>query len=112
MQKVTNTELYKRIHLKENIMQKLIRRKMELFGHICRMKDDRKIKTMMFGRRMERTNRRGRPHRKWLDDVIWYGKASLQELRHAAMDREQWRNWVKMAADTYGVEPTVSDDDE
>ena len=100
-QKVTNIELYKRIRLKENIMQKLIRRKLGLFGHICRMKDDRKIKTLMFGR-MEGTNRRGRPHREWLDDVMGWGRTSLQELRHAAMDRERWKNLVKMAADTYG----------
>src|ERR1043165_3488926 len=44
-QKVTNMELYKRICLKENIMQKLIKRKLGLFGHICRMKEDRKIQT-------------------------------------------------------------------
>lgn len=100
-QKVTNTELYKRIQIKDNIMQKLIRRKLGLFGHICRMKDDRKIKTVMFGM-MKGKNRRGRPHREWLDDVIGWGRASLQKLSQIAMDREQWRNLVKMAADTYG----------
>jgi hypothetical protein len=100
-QKVTNMELYKRICLKENIMQKLIRKKLGLFGHICRMKDDRKIKTLMFGR-MKGTNRRGRTHREWLDDVIGWGRTSLQELRHTAMDRERWRSLVKIAADTYG----------
>ena len=31
-----------------------------------------------------------------------WGRTSLQELRHTAMDRERWRNLVKMAADTYG----------
>ena len=100
-QKVTNMELYTRIGLKENIMQKLIRRKLGVFGHICRMKDDRKIKTLMFGR-MEETNRRWRPQREWLEDVIGWGRTSLQELRHTAMVRERWRNLVKMAADTYG----------
>ena len=100
-QKVTNAELYKRIRQKENIMQKLIGRKLRLFGHICRMKDDRKIKTLMFGR-MEGTNRRGRPHREWLDDITRWGRASLQELSHAAMDRGRWRSLMKMAVDTYG----------
>src|ERR1043165_9928997 len=97
-QKVTNKKLYKRICLKENIMKKLIRRKLGLFGHICRMKDDRKIKTLMFGR-MEGTNRRGRTHREWLDDVIGWGRTSLQELRQTAMDRERWRSLVEIAAD-------------
>ena len=100
-QKVTNAELYKRIRQKENIMQKLIGRKLRLFGHICRMKDDRKIKALMFGR-MEGTNRRGRPHREWLDDITRWGRASLQELSHAAMNRGRWRSLMKMAVDTYG----------
>jgi len=39
----------------------------------------------MFGR-MEGANRRGRPHKEWLDDITEWGKASLQELSQAAKD--------------------------
>ena len=38
--------------------RKLIRRKLGLFGHICRMHNNRKIKELMFGR-MDGTNKRG-----------------------------------------------------
>ena len=72
-QKVSNAELYRRIHLKENIMQKLIQRKLGMFGHICRMSDDRKIKALMFGR-IDGANRRGRPHREWLDDITGWAE--------------------------------------
>ena len=34
MQKVTNSELYRRIDFTENLMQKIITRKLELFGHV------------------------------------------------------------------------------
>src|SRR6218665_3155229 len=48
VQKVTNAELYRGIDLTENLMPKLITRKLELFGHICRMENDRKIKSVVF----------------------------------------------------------------
>jgi len=44
-------------------------RKLKLFGHICRMRDDRLVKTSMFGR-MDGKSVRGRPHREWLNDIM------------------------------------------
>ena len=49
-------------------MQKAIRRKMGLFGHIARMSDDRKLKAVVFGV-MDGKNKRGRPHTEWTDDI-------------------------------------------
>src|SRR6218665_2469280 len=70
MQKVTNAELYRRIDLKENLVPKIIIRKLQLVGHICRMENDRKIKLVhaVFGR-LEGTNKRGRPHKEWMDNI-------------------------------------------
>ena len=39
-EKVSNEEVYERVGLTENLMQKVIQRKLGLFGHICRMRDD------------------------------------------------------------------------
>jgi hypothetical protein len=100
-QKVTNVELYNRIRLKENMMQRIIQRKLGLFGHICRMSNDRKIKTLVFGM-MDGRNKRGRPHREWADDLTDWCGTSLQKLSHIALKRELWKNMVKMASDTYG----------
>ena len=45
----TFTNKYARVDkYRENIMQKLIGRKLGLFGHICRMHNNRKIKELMF----------------------------------------------------------------
>jgi len=41
--KIRNKELYKKIQLKENLLQKIIQWKLKLFGHVCRMSGDRKI---------------------------------------------------------------------
>src|SRR6218665_1421348 len=100
-QKVKNIDLYGRIQLKEYIMQKLIGRQLGLFGHICRMQSNMNIKELMFGR-MEGTNKRGRPHREWLDDIIKWGGMPLQKLSQMASDRGSWRKLTKLASDTYG----------
>jgi hypothetical protein len=43
MQKVKNEEVRRRLDVKENLMQVIMKRKLGLFGHVCRMDDSRKI---------------------------------------------------------------------
>jgi len=77
---------------------------LRLFGHICRMNDSRKIKTLVFGM-MDGSNKRGRPHREWSDDIEQWCGATLQELSGlslAALDRQRWAAIVTMASDTKG----------
>ena len=75
MQKVTNREIRKRLGVKEDLFQAIMRRKLSLFGHICRMKNSGKIRGVMM-EKMGGTGKRGRPHREWLDDI----KEWCQEL--------------------------------
>src|SRR6218665_868560 len=42
--KITNEEIIKRMHSKRNILQRIKQRKFNLFGHICRMEDNRLVK--------------------------------------------------------------------
>ena len=53
--------------------------KLQLFGHICSTEDYRKLKTLMFGI-VDGMNERGRPCRKWMDDIVSWCKTGLQEL--------------------------------
>ena len=85
----------------ESLLQKVIQRKLRLFGHICRMNDSRKIKTLVFGM-MDGSNKRGRPQQEWSDDIEQCCGAALQELSHAALDRQRWAAIVTMASDTNG----------
>src|SRR6218665_2457738 len=66
------------------------------------MHNNRKIKEQLMFGRIEDTNKRGRPHREWLDDIIKWGGMSLQKLSHMASDRGTWRKLMKLASDTYG----------
>ncbi len=85
----------------KNIVQVIVERKLGFFGHICRMENNRMVKKVMLGS-MEGTNRRGRPRREWLDDIVWWGGADLQTLYRVAQDRGQWRMIVNRAVDTNG----------
>src|SRR5206468_12650805 len=78
-----------------------MRRKLKLFGHIMRMDDSRKIKGIMLGI-MEGTNKRGRPCREWLDDVVDGCHEDIFLLSRMAQDRKKWNRMVKLALDTYG----------
>ena len=100
-QKVTNEELHRKIQLAETLLKKVIQRKLRLFGHICRMDDSRKIKILVF-RMMDGSNKRGQPHQEWSDDIEQWCGATLQELSHAALDRQRWAVIVTMASDTNG----------
>ena len=46
-------------------MQSIMRRKLGLFGHICRMDNSRKIKSVMADM-MEGAERKERPCREWI----------------------------------------------
>jgi len=43
--------------------------KLQLFWHICRMPDDRLLKTLLFGM-VEGERRPGRPVQRWINDIF------------------------------------------
>src|SRR6218665_2071967 len=60
------------------------------------MENDRKIKSIVFGR-LEGTNKRGRRHKEWMDNITEWCGASIQELYHAALEKQKWRRITRMA---------------
>ena len=80
-----------------------MKRKLKQFGHIQRMRDDRKLKSIMTGI-MEGLGRRRRPCSEWLQDIEEWCGMNIQEITHKANDRETWKKVVKCAVDTYGIE--------
>lgn len=100
--KVTNKEIRSKLNIKEDLMQRVMGRKLGLFGHICRMDDDRKIKNVMLGI-MEGKGRRGRPSREWIDDIRDWCNQDLYSLSVSARDRRLWKMVTQSALDTYGL---------
>jgi hypothetical protein len=103
-QKITNVEVRRRMKVTTNVMQEVIKRKMTMFGHICRMTRDRRVKKVMEGF-MEGNNRRGRPRREWLQDIEAWGGKNVPTLMREAQDRNRWRIIVMHAVDTNGWKP-------
>jgi hypothetical protein len=99
-QKINNEEVRRRTRRKQNIVQTVMNRKLNLFGHICRMDDGHTVKTV-FGM-MEGTNRKGRPRREWLDDITEQCKKGIQEVAGITKDREAWKHLVEDVLDTNG----------
>jgi len=79
----TNRAICDKLIIEKDLVQRAIQRKLQLFGHISRMEDNRKLKTLMFGI-VDRTNKRGRPCRELMDDTISWCKTGLQELNSLA----------------------------
>ena len=98
-EKVTNEDIRTALKRKKTIVERVQERKLQLFGHICRMKDDRLIKTVMFGR-AEGKRKRGRQRRRWLDDIKDWTGMDIQQAAHMAQDRRGI--WARNKNDTSG----------
>ena len=91
---IRNEDIRKRISREETIIDTIKKRKLRLFGHICRMSDNRLVKHVMFGI-IDGKPRRGRPCREWLDDIKdWCGRSG-QDLCHLAQDRRIWKKLIR-----------------
>ncbi len=67
----------------KTVMTRVMERKMNLFGHICRMNDDRLINMVLFAR-TDGKRKRGKPARRWLDDIAeWSGESIWMAKREA-----------------------------
>ena len=81
------------------IMQSIMRRKLGLFGHICRMDNSRKIKSVLIGM-MEETRRKGRPYTGSGQKTSKTGARPMYSASQIAQDRGAWTNMVTSAMDT------------
>jgi len=68
-------------------------RKLLLFGLICRMPDDRRVKNVLLGS-VDGVRQRGRPSKKWTDNITQWTELTLCEAVRLSQDRETWRKIV------------------
>ena len=100
-QKIKNTDIMKRSGTSINIVQRVIERKLNFFGHIRRMQDDRLLKQAVFGI-MDGKKKRGRLKGRWMDDLVDWCNKDICTLHGQAMDRSKWSHFVKYVMDTNG----------
>lgn len=92
-EKRTNEDIRKMICRKYTIIDIIKKRKLQLFGHICRMSDSRLVKQIVFSR-MEGKSRIGRPSREWLDDIADWCNHNIQDLYQIAQNRRSWKDLI------------------
>ena len=90
---VRNEEVRRIIGRRETIMDIIKTRKLKLFGHIARMNDDRLLKLVTFGS-IEGKRPRGRPPRRWIDDITDWCQANIYGTLQLAMNRDRWREFT------------------
>ncbi len=89
-EKRTNDSIRVQINRLKTVTIRILERKMSFFGHICRMQDDRLIKMVMFAR-TEGKRKKGRPVRRWLDDIVeWNGGSIWMAKRQAELRQGFW----------------------
>lgn len=79
----------------ERLQQTVIRKKLGFFGHV--MRSDGLEKEMMLACG-EGKRKRGRPRKKWLDEIHERTGMNLAELREVTSERKQWRRFIMSIA--------------
>src|ERR1700733_6328717 len=94
----TNESILKEIgHLRGSLSlgQRAARQKLIFFGDVMRADGLEKEMMLACG---EGERRRGRPRKRWLEEIHEKTKMNLEELREATRDRDTWRRTIKAVA--------------
>jgi len=80
----------------ENIVKWIKGQRLSWLGHLERMKGDRMPKKI-FTQELEGTRRRGRPRRRWKEEVERDQVLGVRRWRELVADRKKWKDIVRQA---------------
>jgi hypothetical protein len=98
---VSNKKIREDIRRQITVVDKIKARKLQLFGHICRMGDNRLIKTVMLGR-VDGVRKKRTTKRRWLDDIKDWSGLDIQQAVHMAQERTGI--WARKVVPTVGLD--------
>ena len=91
-----NTDMMKDLALDEDIVEVVRTRRLSYFGHVVRM-DSQRYPHMLFHGHIHGNRLRGRPKKRWLDNVTEDCEAlrlPLPDADSLAHDRVRWRTMI------------------
>ena len=92
--RIQNTKIRDRLQYHKDLPSIVRAKKLKYFGHIKRMDDNRYPKILLEGH-IEGNRPRGRPEKRWLDDIRHFCESehipSVAAAGHLARNRERWR---------------------
>ena len=87
----TNASIINELDTQRSLFNTIKRRKLKLFGHLTRAGG---LTATLLQGCIEGTRRRGRPRRRWSDDLRDWLQMPVSQLTRNARDRRTWRRWV------------------
>ena len=103
VEKRKNTDILKDLNIEDNwLINNILQRKIKYLGHIKR--HDGLERTILEGMVPGRRGR-GRPRRRWLQDIKETMNMTIREVGDLARDRVDFRNAVKRATSYKGHAP-------
>jgi len=87
----TNQSILDELSPSHRFLTTIQRRKLKYFGHVVRAEN---LSTDILHGRINGNRSRGRPKRRWSDDVKDWTGLSIQECITLAKDRAAWRSFV------------------
>ena len=90
--RISNEEVCKKFNAEKSLLKDIMRRKLSYFGHIKRHGSIRK--EILEGKIDDKIGR-GRPPRKWEDDVKAWTAVDMYTCTRAAENRDVWRNLAR-----------------
>ena len=97
--KRTNVSVLHELGKKPNLLNAVIKSKLDYFGHIARRDSESLEKQIMFGK-VEGSRTRGRPKLRWTDGITLATGKSIYNCYTISQDRQKWRNLIRRVTST------------
>lgn len=96
--RIRNTTIKERLGVRQDVIQRVAKERLRYFGHVMRM-DQHRLPNIALHGRVHGQRNRGRPKKRWLDNIVEDCKElgiTLAEAMKKTRDRDVWRAIIEL----------------